>query len=181
MVIITIMTAAFAFLDALFTSVSMHCPLTVLCLCLGYGLAPRLIIRGRAPILPLQCSVNLSVSSRVDACCILQDFGSFLLQFYVALLKQGLLCWHSGHLGMTVDGTVDSHVYTAVCLFSPSFYNTSGPGDSIHTAKSIFFFLSLFFPLSTSNTTCCLFVCVAKSLRCGLERMMVSVFQNLLS
>lgn len=59
------------------------------------GPAPRQIVRSRDLIFSLTCSGSLFVSWIVEANCILCDVGSILLWFYVALLQQGLLCWHT--------------------------------------------------------------------------------------
>lgn len=62
---------------------------------LGMVLASRNIPRPRAPVIPLTSSGRLWISWSVGADCTHWDFGSIFLEFYVVLLKQGLLCWHT--------------------------------------------------------------------------------------
>lgn len=102
MVIITVMTIITCFswysCPCLLTEAhlwSIFCHTLVSCFCFRCGLAPRQITEGRAPLLPLTSSGSLPASWSVEANCILQDFGSISLQFYIVLLKQILLCWHT--------------------------------------------------------------------------------------
>lgn len=152
--------------------------------CPRCGPAPRQIIRGRDLIFS-HVLRSLFVSWIVEANCILCDIWQHpsVISCWVASAGSCFVDTHC-HMGTILDGTVDSRVYIAVfCVYplssQPQFWNSSGLGESIHTAVNLFSF-SLPLPLSSSNTICVLFVYVGKLLRCASELVM-TVFQNLLS
>lgn len=187
MVVITIMTAAFAFLDALLASVSclkgMSCHLTVPCLSSGVVWLPGWSSGAEHPSFP--CSVR-GVS--------LIPQGWMPVAFWKILAAS--FCNFTLH-GLNRDFFVDTLaiwerlrmvlltvMFTLLFVsFSPLVLQHFRPGRFYaHCKKASFSFpLPPPRPLSSSNTTCSLFICVARSLRGGSEWMIMSIFQNLLS
>lgn len=114
---------------------------------LRYRLASRQITRGRAPLLPLTCSGCLSVSRSVEAGCILQDSGSISLTFYVALLKQGLLCWHTLAIWNQFYMVLLIVMFTLLFVSFPCLVlKQFKPGRFYLYCNSIFFIISFFSP-----------------------------------
>ena len=88
------------------------------------------------------------------------------------------LLTHIGHMETILYGTVDSRVYIAVCVFFPLVLKQFRPGRFYPYCNKHLFLSVAPPPFSSSNTTCSLFVCVGKLLRCVPELVIVSVFQN---
>lgn len=149
----------FAFPDALLTSAScLRCTCerhgqatTVLCLYLRCGLAPRLIMGQSTHSSPPQVfRGSLSVSSRVDANCLLHDFGRFLLHFMSCGLNRDCLVdtvaiWEGLRMVLLIV------MFTLMLVsFYPLVLQHFSPRGAIYTAKSIVFFLSFSsFPFQT--------------------------------
>ena len=173
---------------------NIHCYPLVSCFCLRCGLASRQITKGRAPLLPLTCSGSLPVSWSVEADCILQDFGSIPLQFYIVLLKQILLCWHTLAIWDRFWMVLLTVMFTWLFVsFLPLVLKQLKPGGFYPQYKRpppsvlpslppsffpSFLCVSLSF-LCSSNTTSSLFICVGKSLKYLSDLMVMSVFQNI--
>lgn len=99
----------------------------------GVALALRPITRPRTYVPPLTCSGSLGISWSVGADCFLWDFGSIFLEFYVMLLKQGRLCWHTLAIWERFGRRCWQPCLCCCVWFLPQAWSSPGPGDCSDT------------------------------------------------